>query len=615
MSREYRGRPGYRAAGDRSAHRGEDERGRERRDYYGEAPDDWREEQAEEQPLDDERRRMVERAYELFDEFRAGLDAEHRRQARDREIFNLHDDQARDHEPQLPILVSTIQGKVADQLDNMPEPIMTPESPEMQEMAESATDLARWVLERSDYDTEHIALATDMYVTGMAVVETGWDPDADNGQGNVRVERCPAEHLYWDPMAKKLQQSRAVFRAIFHTRKWYREHYPGEYRYIQGDEFIDPDAPRGVNADGQDSVMMLEYWRREYDGRRHRVHVAYIAGRALLYDSRESMPEGVYAHGEYPFCCCTYRDAPRTIAGRGVIDDFIEMQRYANRNAHYIDINTRMAARPRMLVSDMLEIDESELEDLNHQVIKTGAGSVDDGRLRWLTTPPLPALAMTSQQWYVDGIKQESGQNQFSRGEGGLGVTAASAIQSLQEAGAKSSRMETQRMVSMFRDMCTQVLWLIAQFFDPPRTVMITGKGDSPFEAQAITARRDMITRSDDLHPAYRVNMQIRRRNPLRVESENQLILKLYEMSAAAGRPMDVLTVLEMLQVDGKERIMPRLRAEDRRQSELASAMQAAKAGQEAAQQTQQQLNDVRRKMTGDAQVALARNPVDSVYG
>ena len=64
---------------------------------------------------------------------------------------------------------------------------------------------------------------------------------------------------------------------------------------------------------------------------------------------------------------------------------------------------------------------------------------VTNNNLTWMPSPTVPQLAYQMQQWYIDTLKQESGQNQFARGEGGMGVTAASAIQSLQEAGAKSS--------------------------------------------------------------------------------------------------------------------------------------------------------------------------------
>ena len=194
-------------------------------------------------------------------------------------------------------------------------------------------------------------------------------------------------------------------------------------------------------------------------------------------------------------------------------------------------------------------------------------------------------------------------------------MTAASAIQSLQEAGAKSSRMESQRLSDMYRRAVEQVLWIIGQFYDPPRIIMITGKQDSPYAAQPMIAGRDIMTSAADLHPAYRVNTQIRRRNPLRVESENELVLKLYEMSLGSGEPLPLASVLELLQVDGKDRILPRVQEAQRQQEAAQQALAAAQAATEDAQQSRQQMETMRRSMLDTAKTALSSDPSASIYG
>lgn len=566
------------------------------------------------QPLDESKRRHIERMYGLYDEFEQVLRPEHDRIDACRQIFELNDPAAGEHEPQLPVILATIQNKIADQMDNMPEAVLTPESPQMQQYAEDATDMVRWVFERNDIDIMYQQLTEDFYVVGCAVMQLHWDEDMDGGQGGIRIMRVPIDGMVWDPTAKNIQSCRAIFKTAFHPRGWYEEHYPEAGRYVQPDSYRDP---RRETLTRDTDVMMLECWWREYDAaaEQYRVHVSHMAGRVLLYDSRDDFPEGVYAHGEYPFAMCTYREAVSSLRGRSCVEDYVELNRYANRNAKYIDWATRFAARPKLILGQGLELrDESEITDAGKQIVHVD-GMVTNNNLTWMPSPTVPQLAYQMQQWYIDTLKQESGQNQFARGEGGMGVTAASAIQSLQEAGAKSSRMESQRLSGMYRQAVEQVLWLISQFFDPPRIIMITGNAQSPYAARALIAGRRQVSESEDMHPAYRVNLQIRRRNPLRVEAENQLILKLYEMSAAAGAPIPIESVLELLQVDGKERILPRIREATEQQRAAQAAVEAAQAATEDAQRSREQLEGVKQSLMENAKAQAGSDPTQGIYG
>lgn len=568
-----------------------------------------------EQPLTPEQREHVDRMYDLYDEYEGIVQADHERMRTCRKIHELNDPEAGEHEPQLPVLLSTIQSKIADQMDNMPEAMLTPESPQMQRYAEDATDVVRWVFDRNYFDGLYPRLAEDYYVVGCCIMQMHWDEDMDDGAGNVRILRIPPEYVTWDPGARDLQECRAIFKTAWHPRGWYREHYPEAGIYVDEDSYDDPDRSSDTPRDG--SVMLLEAWWREYDAAedRYRVHVSHMAGRVLLYDSRDEFPEGLYAHGKYPFEMATYRDAAGTLAGRSCVEDFVALNRAANRNAKYIDWATRFAARPKLILGQGLELrDETEITRADRQIVHVD-GMVSNQNLTWMPVPQLPPAAYQMQQWYLDAIKQESGQNQFTRGEGGLGVTAASAIQSLQEAGAKSSRMESQRLSDMYRRAVEQVLWLIGQFYDPPRIIMITGKQDSPYAAQPMIAGRDIMSSAADLHPAYRVNTQIRRRNPLRVESENELVLKLYEMSLSSGEPLPLASVLELLQVDGKDRILPRVQEAQRQQEAAQQALAAAQAATEDAQQSRQQMETMRRSMLDTAKTALSSDPSASIYG
>ena len=91
----------------------------------------------------------------------------------------------------------------------------------------------------------------------------------------------------------------------------------------------------------------------------------------------------------------------------------------------------------------------------------------------------------------------------------------------------------------------------------------ITGrKGMEPREVNASPERLFGQDRSAGFlpPPPYTVQVQVQRRNPLRQQAQNELVLQAYQMSAEAGQYFPLSTLFELLQVEGKERILPVLR-------------------------------------------------------
>ena len=58
-------------------------------------------------------------------------------------------------------------------------------------------------------------------------------------------------------------------------------------------------------------------------------------------------------------------------------------------------------------------------------------------------------------------------------------MTAASAIQALQEAGGKIARMHTEKYKAAFRQMVEQILWVLSEYMEPGRKMKIIGGWDS----------------------------------------------------------------------------------------------------------------------------------------
>ena len=90
-------------------------------------------------------------------------------------------------------------------------------------------------------------------------------------------------------------------------------------------------------------------------GLRHTA-AALLIWRALLfstetgYGAESEYPEGLYAHGEYPFVLYKYRDAWRKPFGTGLIYDYYDTQTAIDRYAKYIDDNARESSIQRHFI-------------------------------------------------------------------------------------------------------------------------------------------------------------------------------------------------------------------------------------------------------------------------
>lgn len=125
--------------------------------------------------------------------------------------------------------------------------------------------------------------------------------------------------------------------------------------------------------------------------------------------------------------------------------------------------------------------------------------------------------------------------------------------------------MRTSTLCAGYKKVVEQILWLISQYYDENRQIMIAGNNFVP-KPISVGAEHLMGAKAKDGRippPPYFVHIQVQRRNPLRVQAQNDLMLQAYSMSAQAGQNFPLTVLFELLNVDGKERILPVLREVD----------------------------------------------------
>ena len=510
------------------------------------------------QQLSPQERELLSRGYALFEFFREQLEEEHRQMRQARSMRQLQHENRSRTSPALSTLNSCIDNVVADQIDSMPQALMIPEREETLKSAEEMGDVVSYALYHAGWPGKYQRIIEDAVVTGTGVAQVFWDDALEDGEGMVSVLSWHPEDFYPDPMYEDIQDGRACFKATHTTVAWVEAHYPHARGFVSTDEYARRDDLTICDApDGDGKTTLIEFWYKQYDAgtRKTSVHMAQMAGGALLCSTQtgygldgETYDRGVYAHGLYPFTLYRYRDVWRRPFGTGLVHDYKDTQEAIDRYARYIDDNARESSVQRHFIRRGSGVNADEVADMRRTVIEWDGSDIREV-LQTVQTQPLNGQVYQMMQYMADTMKQDCGQNQFTRGEGGMNVTAGTAINALQQAGSKIARWHTERFKDSFREMVEMILWVLSEYMEPGRTLRIVG-GDGARDRliELITPETAGEKGGAVPRPAYTVRVQVQRGNPDQIAQDNEFILQAVKICAEAGTPLPAEEVIRLLE-------------------------------------------------------------------
>ncbi|HQQ40036.1 MAG TPA: hypothetical protein PLR57_00875 [Clostridia bacterium] len=519
----------------------------------------------------DEKRILCEKAYGLFREFRGAYVQEWQRLENCERMYrgdHWHDVPVTDRNeprPVTPILQSTIENIKSELMDRVPEAVILPESPADADVARVIEAIIRQNHDADGYSKEYRKLVHDLLVGGYCVQEVGYDSTLNSGLGGAFIRHVDARSILFDPLATDMQESRAVFKISLKTREYLLAHFPKAAPFFTADAFGTPDAVQDEYLRGErsDAMLFVEYWWRDYDAETDRtsVHMAQIAGNVVLTDSRDVKPEGYYEHGFYPFIITPLFVRKGSCLGLGFVDMFETQQRYADKLDQIVLKNALMASHNKLLVTEASGFDVDDLRDWSKEVHR----GESLGGVTWFSTPPLPAYIIGYIESIREGIKQESGANDFSRGMPDGGVTAATAISALQEMSNKRARMIARSLHESFRDAVRFEIEVEREFNFFTRRVNVTVDGkvqERSFESVMLMRR---APGSVYLPLEFCISVKAQQETRYSAMSQNELILQMLQNGIV--RPEQAV---ELMVFEGKDQLLKQLR-ERREQEEAAN--------------------------------------------
>lgn len=486
-------------------------------------------------------------------------------------------------EPVSAWLLNSIANKHADAMDNFPAPNILPREPGDVKEARQLSAIVPVVLEQAGFEATYSEGWWDKIIGGTAIYGVFWDGSKLGGLGDIAVEPVDILNLFWEPGVTKIQNSANVFHVKLEDNAALEQAYPELSGKLGGNGL---DISKYVYDDTVDttekSVVVDWYYKKKQD-KKTVLHYCKFVGDTVLYATENENGEGWYDHGKYPFVFDPMFRVKGTPCGFGYIDIGKGAQEYIDRGDQAVMQNMLSNAKPRYFVRSDGSVNEQEYADMTKDFVHTD-GNLGQDSILPVVGKVLNSIYLNVLDRKVDELKETTGNRDVSTGGSTSGVTAASAIAAMQEAGSKLSRDGNKAAYRAFREVVELVVELIRQFYDLPRQFRILGEnGREDFVSytnagikpvyQGMEMGVDMGYRL----PVFDIEITAEKASPYSKLSQNELALQFFGAGFFNPQMTDqALACLEMMDFDGKEQIMQRISANGTLYQRLMMAQQQA---------------------------------------
>ena len=469
-----------------------------------------------------------------------------------------------DPQPTSGWLVNCILSKHADAMDCYPEPTVLPREPGDREEAGKLTRILPVILKKNGFKRTYSSAWWYKLKSGCAVYGVFWDAGKLNGLGDISIRRMDLLNLFWEPGVTDIQDSPHFFSTELQDREALEERYPqAKGKADRGgwtlSRYLYDDA---VDTSGK--VLVVDWYYHTRENGRRVLQYCKVVGDTVLY-ATENDPDmrdrGWYDHGRYPFVFDVLFPEEGTPTGYGYVDLCKSPQKQIDLMNQAILKNTLASATPRFFVRSDGAVNENEYADWTRPFVHTN-GNLGSDSIAPIQTAGLDSVYVAILQSKIAEMKETAGNRDVANGGTAGGVTAATAIAALQEAGGKLSRNMIDDGYEAFSDVVTLCIELIRQFYSLPRQFRLLGvMGQEEFVSYDSRGLQPQAV-DDGVVSGYRVpefdlEVSAQDENPYKTMEYNQLALQLFQMGFFRADMADqALRCLELMDFKNKDRLM-----------------------------------------------------------
>ena len=478
-------------------------------------------------------------------------------------------DKKEDVQPTSAWLFNCIANKHADAMDNFPSPNILPREEGDKAEAEMLTSIVPVILEQCEFEETYSEVQNYKLKTGTGVYGVFWDKSKLNGLGDISIRKIDIINLFWESGIMDIQKSRNLFHVELMDNDLLIEAYPqlqGKLGQATMDisKYVYDDAVDTNNK----SCVVDWYYKKSQNGKTVLHYCKFVNDEVLFATENDPnfADRGWYDHGMFPFVFDPLFTTEGTPTGFGYIDVGKDSQAYIDRGNQAIMKNMLANAKPRHFIRNDGSVNEAEYADTTKDFIHVD-GQLGQDSILPVQGKPLNDIYVTVINNKIDELKETTGNRDISTGGTTSGVTAASAIAAMQEAGSKLSRDNNKASYRAFRKVCLMVIELIRQFYDMPRKFRIMGENGAMRYVQYSNAGIQPQAQGNDFGmdlgfrlPLFDIEITAQKQSPYSKMSQNELALQFFGAGFFNPQIADqALACLDMMDFDRKQFIMQKI--------------------------------------------------------
>ena len=534
---------------------------------------------------------QVKEAYQILQEYKQGKLTIDERATENQEWWRLRHcgyDQGTniaakiDEQPVSAWLFNSIINKHADIMDNFPKPNILPREADDETEAQMLSKIVPVIFEQNDYEATYSQKGYDLIIEGGCATSVLWDSSKNNGMGDIAISNADVHNLFWEPGKTDIQESANFFSVKLQDVDSLKAQFPevaerlSAYNAGTTAEYIHDD-----NINTENDVEVIDWYYKKTviheltgeDGRavltipKTVLHYCKFACDEVLFASENDpqYEDGYYAHELYPYVITPLFPIKDSAWGFGFLDVMKSPQKYIDRLDQAILRGALIAANPRYWAKKNADIDMEKFTDLNNQIVEVASGDLGEA-VKPMDVPNIPAFVGNHRESKIEELKETSGNRDFSQGSTQSGVTAASAIAALQEAGSKLARDVNKIGYRSYRDETYLVVELVRQFYTEPRTFRVDDEnGAYDFEQYQSTGKAAV----------FDIKITAEKQSPFSRAAQNETAKEMYGLGWFNPQMAEQsLIAIDMMEFEGKDKVKQQIRENSMMMQQMQAMMQ-----------------------------------------
>lgn len=504
--------------------------------------------------------------------------------------WNYMNDGKEDFKPATAWLWSCIQSRYSDAMDSYPTCNFQPRQQDDKPEAKKLSSIVPVILEQNRYEDVYSDVVWYTLKHGGSVQGVFWDGSKHNGLGDISIKKIDFINLFWESGITDIQESQNIFNTELVSNNILEQRYPQCVGKLGTDSVTLAKYLYDDNVDTSDKSVVVDWYYHTYvNGKKILQYVKYVNDIVLYATENEIVgpekvtvdPEtgipitvpmgealatrGLYDHALYPFVVMSLYPIEGSICGYGLTDIGRDTQVQIDLLNKAIMDNAEEGVAPRYFIKGDGTVNEKEYNDKSKKFIHV-EGNIGEENIRPIDTKNLDSIYVNLLNQKIEELKYVTSNQDSNNGVAPSGVTAASAIAALQETAGKNARSSNKTFHRAFRDICYQIVELIRQFYDIPRTFRVVPDGMKEqfvqYDNKGLVAQEQM-TMGNNMGlrvPEFDIDVTSEKANPYKKMEINELALNFYNNGFFNPQMTDqALACINMMDFTKKEDVMNKI--------------------------------------------------------